>query len=112
MMEKTRQGEIALELVKYLIKAKGGSVTNPGLGKELLKVANATSITIEELREFLNPLLMDVAKTLVEQSLEVKPEVQAEAKTPKEHGDDGHHGCHGCHCHHGHEPRLAQPSGH
>lgn len=108
MMEKTRQGEIALELVKYVIKTQGARfMPGSGLRKELLKISNATSVTVEELRDFLNPLMVDVAKTLIDQSLDVKSEVPVEDKPQKEHVDDGHRGCHGC-CHHGHD----KPGGH
>ena len=60
-LSKTRQGEIALALVKFYL-AKKGVRLSPDISRELGNIAKAIGISNEDLRQFVEPLIQDILK--------------------------------------------------
>ncbi len=57
-MEEKRQGEIALKLVKHLIRERGITLTQTKQ-REFGNVAKAIGVSVEELKRFIKPLLQE-----------------------------------------------------
>ncbi len=57
-MDKARQGEIALELVRYFIRKQGLKISKE-VPREIGNVAKDIGITASELMRFLKPLAQD-----------------------------------------------------
>lgn len=58
-MDLKRQGEIALKLVKYLLRKRGGTLSQDNM-REFGNVAKAIEVPVEELKQFTKPLMQEL----------------------------------------------------
>ena len=58
-MDPKRQGEIALKLVKYLMRKRGIQLSQENM-REFGNVAKAIEVPVEELKQFAKPLMQEV----------------------------------------------------
>jgi hypothetical protein len=58
-MDPKRQGEIALKLVKHLLRKRGITLSHDNM-REFGNVAKAIGVTVEELRQFAKPLMQEL----------------------------------------------------
>ena len=58
-MDPKRQGEIALKLVKYLMRKRGIQLSQDNM-REFGNVAKAIEVPVEELKQFAKPLMQEV----------------------------------------------------
>ena len=58
-MDPKRQGEIALKLVKYLVRKRGITLSQDNM-REFGNVAKAIEVPVEELKQFAKPLMQEV----------------------------------------------------
>lgn len=57
-MDQKRQGEIAVELIKYFLRKRGITFSQDDM-REFVNVAKAICVTIEELKQFFRPLIQE-----------------------------------------------------
>lgn len=58
-MDPTRQGEIALKLVKYLMHKRGVTLSQENM-REFGNIAKATGVSVQELKQFAKPLVQEL----------------------------------------------------
>ena len=58
-MDPKRQGEIALKLVKYLMRKRGIQLSQDNM-REFGNVAKAIEVPVEELKQFAKPLMQEL----------------------------------------------------
>ncbi len=59
-MDPKRQGEIALKLVKHLLRKRGGITLSQDNMREFGNVAKAIEVPVEELKQFAKPLMQEL----------------------------------------------------
>lgn len=58
-MDEKRKGEIALALVKYILRERGVTLSQ-GHTREIGNISKATGVSVEELKQFAKPLFQEV----------------------------------------------------
>jgi hypothetical protein len=58
-MDTKRQGEIALQLVKHVMRKRGITLSQDNM-RELGNTAKAIGVSVEELKQFIKPLIQEL----------------------------------------------------